>query len=312
VGAYWRFDADGKKIDEINPPPGLRFGGRVALSPDGVWVAMDAIKDEPPQPLPPGGVFPPFPLKLVVRKVLDVPDAPKVLDMSGYTVEPIWATHASKAGKELYVAQATNPGRTAYRHVTVIAATGALNHHGDGDGLRQLDVHPDGLIFLCEQRDVEKKSAKLVVSLPGDGGIKPLTDLKTPPGYIAARFSPDGKKVLFTDGDPARKDAHKWGRSHRPYVLDVATKVRTPLADFPENGQAIGVCWSPDGKRVAYTWTQLHAELLAKDRISGEDARIETESFLMVADADGRNAKTIATDKAAFSGNQSLGRVDWR
>jgi hypothetical protein len=32
----------------------------------------------------------------------------------------------------------------------------------------------------------------------------------------------------------------------------------------------------------------------------------------MVADADGRNAKTVASDKSAFSGNLSLGRVDWR
>ena len=28
--------------------------------------------------------------------------------------------------------------------------------------------------------------------------------------------------------------------------------------------------------------------------------------------ADGRNAKTIASDKAAFSGNLALGQVDWR
>jgi len=306
AGPYWRFAADGKKIDEIHPPPGVQFGGRVALSPDGVWVAMDAVKDEE---LRAGRNLRPTALKLVVRRVLDHPEAPKVIDMHGFTVEPIW--DRSSNVNRVYVGTATGPDRVDYRHpwVTLPGGTLSIPTGVDARGLRMLDVHPDNGLFLSEQRDAEKKTAKLILS---GRETRELTELKTPPGFIAARFSPDGKKVLFTDGDPARKDAHRWGRSHRPYVLDVATKVRTPLADFPENGQALGVCWSPDGKRVAYTWTQLHAELLAKDRISGEDARIETESFLMVADADGRNAKTVASDKAAFSGNLSLGHVDWR
>jgi RNA polymerase sigma factor (sigma-70 family) len=308
-GPYWRFDADGKKLDEMHPPKGVRFGGRVAVSPDGVWVAMDAYKDEPPQPLVAGNEIKPFALKLVVRRVLDHPEAPKVIDLPGFTVEPVW--DRSAGAKRLFVGTANGPDRVDYRHpwVTMPGGTLSVPTGVDARGLRMLDVHPDNGLFLSEQRDAEKKTAKLILS---GRETRELTELKTPPGFIVARFSPDGKKVLFTDGDPARKDAHKWGRSHRPYVLDVETKARTPLADFPENGQGIGVTWSPDGKRVAYTWTQLHAELLAKDRISGDDARRETEGFLMVADADGRNAKTIATDKAAFSGNLTLGHVDWR
>ena len=57
-------------------------------------------------------------------------------------------------------------------------------------------------------------------------------------------------------------------RTHRPYVLDVKTKTVEPLADFPENGWLWGVAWSPDGKRVAYTWQQLPEEVLKLDRIS--------------------------------------------
>ncbi|MBN9523165.1 PD40 domain-containing protein, partial [bacterium] len=307
VGEHWRLDPDGKKLDEFRPPEGVRFGGEAAVSPDGVWVAIVGLKDEPPQALQPGVELQPFPLKLVVRR-LDGGGEPKVFDLPGFTLEPHWMPD----GKALSIAQATNPGRTAYRHATLTPATGEVVPHGDGDGLRILDVMTDGLGFLCEQRDAEKKTAKLVLSRAGDGGIRPLTDLKTPPGFINARLSPDGKRVLFADGDQARKDAHKWGRSHRPYLLDIATGKREALADFPENGQVYGVAWSPDGKRVAYTWTQLHADVLAKERITGEDARRETESFLTVADPDGRNPRTVASDKSQFFGNLVFGQLDWR
>ncbi|MFO0798132.1 MAG: sigma-70 family RNA polymerase sigma factor [Gemmataceae bacterium] len=310
--AVLRLDPAAKQLAEIAPPAEVRFTGRAAASPDGKWIAIAAVKDEPPQPVRAGEEVKPFPLKLIVRRV-DGGGEPKVFDLPGFTLEPVWMTHWSKVGREVLVAQATNPGRTAYKHVTVDVVTGQLTQHGDNsDGLRQLDYHPDGFVGLCEQRDAEKKTAKLVLSLPGGGGLVPLTDLKTPPGFIAARFSPDGKKVLFLDGDPARKDAHKWGKSHRPFVLDVATKARAELAEFPDNGQALGVCWSPDGKRVAYAWQQLHADLLAKNSFGPEDAQRETERFLIVADADGRNATTVATEKGNHLGHQPFGPVDWR
>jgi hypothetical protein len=129
---------------------------------------------------------------------------------------------------------------------------------------------------------------------------------------LDARLSPDGKKVLYMDADPERKVFHKWGVSQRPYILDVATKKREPLADFPDNGQACGVAWSPDGKRIAYTWKQLHEDVFKKDTIDINDVLVETEAFLMIADADGKNAKTIATDKGPSAINMILGTIDWR
>jgi hypothetical protein len=39
---------------------------------------------------------------------------------------------------------------------------------------------------------------------------------------------------------------------------------------------------------------------------------IETEAFLMIADADGKNAKTIATDKSPSATRIFFGPVDWR
>ena len=118
--------------------------------------------------------------------------------------------------------------------------------------------------------------------------------------------------MLFIDADPEQKDAHKWGVCGRPYILDVASKKREPLADFPENGRAMGVAWSPDGKRGAASWQELNGELLKKDTIAANEAAIETEGFLVMSDADGKNAKTIATDKRPFAFNLVFGSLDWR
>jgi len=281
------------------------------MSPDGKWVAAAAMTIPEAFPRLDKG----FDLKLVVRKILDVPDAPKVIDLPGFTVEPHWL-RIPDGESVVVVARATNPGRTAYKHSAINPKTGAPQDPPpdwlDDARPRVLDFDAEVMGYLCEHRDAEKKTAKLVLlaSPLGDKFIL-LTDLKSPPGSVAARFSPDGKKVLFTDGDPARKDAHKWGKSQRPYLFDVATGKREPLVGFPEDGQAVGVCWSPDGKRVAYTWTRLHADLLATDG-RGDDPRRQTDGFLVVADADGRNARAIATDKGRVSSAFVFGQVDWR
>ena len=125
-----------------------------------------------------------------------------------------------------------------------------------------------------------------------------------------ARLSPDGKQVLFIDADPENdKDAHKWGMSARPYLLDVATRKRMPLGDFPTNAQATGVAWSPNGKRVAYTWKQNHLDRLKKDQLV---TSVETEAFLIVVDADGKNPQTVSSAKVDNLINPILISIDWR
>ncbi len=301
-GVVLRFAPDGKKLGEIAPPKGLHFEGQLAVSSDGTRLAVAASMIEPEFE----ALHQPPPLKLVIVPLAGGGE-PKVVDLPGFTVEPHWMFD----GKALSIAQATNPGRTAYRHATLTPGRGEVTSHGDGNGLRILDVMTDGMGFLCEQRDAERKTAKLVLTRAG-GVVRPLTDLKTAPGFITARLSPDGTKVLFIDGDPTRKDAHRWGKSHRPYVLDLETKTREPLGNFPENGQATGVCWAPDGKRVAYTWVRLHADLLARDELIANEVMRETEGFVAVADADGRNAKTVARDKSRAGEALVFGPLDWR
>ena len=65
-------------------------------------------------------------------------------------------------------------------------------------------------------------------------------------------------------------------------------------------------CWSPDGKQIAYSWRELHEG-------KPEDVQNkETESFLVVCDPDGKNAKTIATEKGMGQGAITIGLIDWR
>jgi hypothetical protein len=101
--------------------------------------------------------------------------------------------------------------------------------------------------------------------------------------------------------------------SSKPCLHDLATKKSQPLADFPSNGEALGVAWSPDGKRVAYSWKQEHRELLVnKESLDVNDLQVPTEAFLMIADADGRNARTVASDRCESAWNQIFGVIDWR
>ncbi|HEX4608378.1 MAG TPA: sigma-70 family RNA polymerase sigma factor [Urbifossiella sp.] len=308
-GALWRLDPDGKKHGEYGLPEKLEPSGEVAVSPDGVWVTFIGCGQRG-RLSPEDQLTTPLPLKLVVRRVFDHPAAPKVFDLPGFSLEPHWLPD----GKAIVLARASafDALVCTYENQLLDPATGETRPLALPTGCRVLDVGRDGKTFLVEYRDREKKTAKLALAEAGAAEVRPLTDLKTLAGTVTGRLSPDGKKVLFSDGDPARKDAHKWSRSHRPFVVDVATGKREALADFPENGQVQGLAWSPDGRRVAYTWTQLHPDLLAKDTISANDARRETEGFLIIADADGRNPRTVATDKSPFDGNLVFGRLDWR
>jgi len=75
-------------------------------------------------------------------------------------------------------------------------------------------------------------------------------------------------------------------------------------------------CWSPDGKRIAYTWRQRHNDRIKewskKQVLDPADVEVETEEFLIVADADGSNAKTIASAKTNNALAGSLQVIDWR
>ena len=130
------------------------------------------------------------------------------------------------------------------------------------------------------------------------------------------KISPDGTRVLCTKveirPETPKEKQERESRGERTHltrslqVLDVATGVNLPVADVPLNADVQGYCWSPDGKKIAYTWRQLHEG-------KPEDvADRETESHLVVCDPDGKNQKTILTEKGNGQWAVTLGGVDWK
>lgn len=65
-------------------------------------------------------------------------------------------------------------------------------------------------------------------------------------------------------------------------VLNVKTGKAAEVSDTPLNGEIQSYCWSPDGKRIAYAWREVHVG-------KPEDvAKRETESFLVLCNPTGR------------------------
>ena len=298
---------DGKEGAELLPPAptGGNFNGR--LSPDGSEAAYPVIG---PTPLMPPGMGPAaWPYKIVVRK-LGAAEPRAVIDMPAQHLDVVWMPD----GKRLLVTKETGAfPDTAQETLLLDPATGKTEPFDLPPEVRVLDVSRDGKTFLVVQRLEKKNRTRLALATRGEKEVRVLTELKEfNYGYNVGRLSPDGRQVLYTDADPADRLAFKKAMSSRPYVLDIATKKRHAVADYPDNARARGVAWSPDGKRIAYTWMQLHPDLLKKDRWHVNELAVLTEAFLIVADADGRNARTVSSARRNSALGPILGTVDWR
>jgi Tol biopolymer transport system component len=296
---------EGKDVADLMAPKDTRASLQGALSPDGTRVAHIVVVNDGLKPPPKvGEEREPWSFKVVVRKI-GAADPTAVVDLPAHELTLTWAAD----GKQLVVTKET-VWQKSYEIILLDPATGKTEPLDLPARVRVLDSHRDGKTFLVfYPRD---KKYRLGLAAKGDKEVRELTELKGVQGFHVGRLSPDGMQVLYTDADPADKRANYWGMSSKPYLLDVATKKREPLAEFPENAQALGVAWSPDGKRVAYTWMQQHPDLLKKDTLDINDATIETESFLTVADANGKNAKRVSSAKSDYALNRIYGSIDWR
>ena len=167
---------------------------------------------------------------------------------------------------------------------------------------------PDGKRAVTMLYDISTGKPLLATCLVSRDG-KEVTTL-TDPTYLAmnGRLSPDGKTVLFMGMKAPEKVPEKpLDANPRLFLQPVGGKV-LELPDVPENAQVQGYCWSPDGKKIAYTWRTIHKEK-AED---GKPDERETESHLSVCDADGKNHKTILTEKGRSRWHMTLFGVDWR
>jgi RNA polymerase sigma factor (sigma-70 family) len=190
----------------------------------------------------------------------------------------------------------------------------------DTDAIRAFS--PDGKFFLAVRSavvdgntrssviilDATGKFVRTLIEIPHGSG----EDRISPDGknalirlhvdvYVEARLSPDGKNALIrlpVDVKEAEADRKKL------IVTPVDKPKPVTVGEVPLNAHVTSCCWSPDGKRIAYTWQPIFEKDVP-----------ECESFLVICDPDGKNAKTVTSMKATGRGagvRRGLGVYDWR
>ena len=174
------------------------------------------------------------------------------------------------------------------------------------DGHFLFDWSRDGKFFLTTRfvANVKPEAGQARLYLMNRDGTehKALTGEGQYP--IDGRLSPDGTRVLH--GLLTFPKGVKGAPQYELVVLDIATGKSVQVGGIAPNSEVWAFCWSPDGKRIAYTWKERH------EGKPEELEKKETKSHLVVCDPDGTNAKTIATETGSGLGAVTIGRVDWR
>jgi RNA polymerase sigma factor (sigma-70 family) len=187
-------------------------------------------------------------------------------------------------------------------------------------------VTPDGKSFVAVTYQPAEKTQQLSLIDRESKKVTPLTDVHWRPQPTVAmlelaganpKISSDGNRILFQDIDLKEELGADKRYFPRLYVYDMTTKKRSRLPEVPLNGQILGYSWSPDSQKVAYVWKRLDpdAPITAKiDRKGNVDpkALIETETHVIVAQADGTKPTTILTVKEKTSFDRPILDLDWR
>jgi Tol biopolymer transport system component len=263
----------------------------VALSPDGTQLAYGVRAEAEP-----GAAD--VPDVIHVKSAADQKPG-RSLEVQGHQ----WSW--SPDGKELVVSRFTQGG---IENSIVNVTTGeskALNLPAvklpgeDRESNRHLinDWSRDGQWLLTTVLPPDDKGKDYLFRVKRDGSKAEPVAGET--AALEGRFSPDGKRVLFigVDSDPAERPVKKT----RLYAAEVG-KGKPWVVSQELNAEVMGYCWSPDGKRIAYS-----ARLVPAEGAGGE-----TESFLMVVDADGKNPVTLLSEKANNADTITVAAVDWR
>lgn len=182
-------------------------------------------------------------------------------------------------------------------------------------------VTPDGKSYIAMTYEFDKKQFHLV-SVSRDGKkvteLTPLAfDIMVVPTQINPKLSPDGSRILFLDFDKEEKLEAGMRQFPRLYLYDLRTKKRKKLAETALDAFIWEYAWSPDSQRVAYVWRRMEAGVplansLGKDGKPKEGKVLETEMHLNVADPDGKNTKTILSEKGRSGPSITLMGLEWR
>jgi RNA polymerase sigma factor (sigma-70 family) len=150
------------------------------------------------------------------------------------------------------------------------------------DGIQ--DWSSDGKWLLVASNRGAKIGWQLYFMHPDGTGEHRITEDGNP---FYARFSPDGRKVLYSD-QARKQDAGIW-------VVDSDGKNRRLVAPFPDRTSNPSACWSPDGKRIAVVVSHL-----------GPAEGPHKSGKLVVMDLDGTNPHEMPVPE------QASDMPDWR
>jgi RNA polymerase sigma factor (sigma-70 family) len=281
---------DGKNEKRVSQNRGAFHPTDGCLSPDGKRVAYLVVVDKE-------RAVGRDPRRKVYIRGLDQPEPGTDLGVEAQRVT--W----SPDGKELVAADVVhgdNPKAVKFVNWLVEVRTKEKTPLKLPDNHMVTDWSRDGKHFLTSALDFGKQppGARLCLASRDGSEIRELTDGSQRAFF--GRLSPDARRVLYLAPDPQRKGKELAGLLGL-FILDVHQRKSVRLLDQPLDGDIMGFAWSPDGKRIAYAWRQ-----------AAPAPGQQTESHLIVADRDGRNPVTIATERGDSPGTITIDAVSWR
>ncbi len=295
---------DGKVVGECPIMSLADIAHSFRLSPDGKRVAF-AVKDDGPR-----DEINHHPHRHILVCPADGKTQGKKIDVNAFNL--CWTPD----GKQLLAFElisAKEPENSKFLAWLVDADSGEKTALNVPPLTYVLEMTPDGKTLVGVTYDLVARAAYLALISRDGTKLRKLTRLNCE--GPAPRVSPDGSKILFQDFDPDEKPEAGMPRLLRLHVYDLNANKRTSLESMPLNGQFFGYAWSPDGKQLALSWKRVEPEApLAENVKNMDDPKIntETESHLVITDADGKNSKVLISEKAPKSTTITLGPLDWR
>ncbi|MBZ5500365.1 MAG: serine/threonine-protein kinase [Acidobacteriia bacterium] len=153
-------------------------------------------------------------------------------------------------------------------------------HFSNNTAAGQLSVSDTGSLIYTEGGIVPDQKNSLVW-VDQQGGEQPVADLQFP--FSSMRLSPDGQRIAYV----------ALGREGQVWVYDLARGTNSRLTG---EGRATYVTWSPDGKRLIFSWQKSLAPNLFWQPYDGSSPmeRITTSEYNQHPGSWSSDGKTVA------------------
>jgi Tol biopolymer transport system component len=268
------------------------YPGWIRLSPDGKTVAVLGTP-KPVAGAPPVRVPPPSDSNLFVR---GVNDPGTVIDLNTDCRAFAWSPDGSQIAASGW--PEGSPDKQIHAtHWLIDVETRGKKALKLPENHVVVDWSADGTHLLTKSSGQKDDKFLGRINLMNLDGTEHKVLVRETTGH--ARLSPDGTRLLYSM--PYPPEAKKQYPDLRLQVMEIATGKTTPVPNVPADATLPGLCWSPDGKQIAYVWREVRGK--------GTPEQIETN--LVVSDLAGKNLKTIVSVKANPA-KFTMGVLDWR